>query len=235
MASAPSASAEALPPCPSPRRPSQVVHESAPVATPTGQHVVVTLERTSTGGTRREAKFTRTATGSMSDAERAQKKRLRKSLFPTEQATQKRKHAERMKTSRTAKKAARDYDQYDRQEDRDIVANGGYKQGDWFHKVDDALVDRAKLRLGLPSECKTIEEIDRWRDDMAAARSVGKHVDDHWRPPWLLARNTGTVRGRVFLGGLVDESPMETLTDAQTERMRQDVSAMKAWLSGGQA
>ena len=64
-----------------PRRPSQIVHETS-VATPQGQNIIVTLERTSTGGTRREAAFKRAAGGAMSEAERAQKKRVRASLFP---------------------------------------------------------------------------------------------------------------------------------------------------------
>ena len=58
------------------QRLSQIVYEySAP--TPTGKHVKVTLERTSTGGTRREVQFTKAADGAMSWAERAAKKRKR--------------------------------------------------------------------------------------------------------------------------------------------------------------
>ena len=65
----------------SPPRPSQIVREVASVTTPQGQHVVVTLERMSTGGTRREAAFMRSAAGTMSEAERGRKKRAKKSLF----------------------------------------------------------------------------------------------------------------------------------------------------------
>ena len=70
-----------------PSRKSQKVHESSPRPTPHGQHVTITLERTSTGGTRREAQFKKAATGPMSGAERAEKKRKRASLFPQQQAS----------------------------------------------------------------------------------------------------------------------------------------------------
>ena len=67
------------------QRPSQVVRESPPVLTPEKQHKVVTMERTSTGGTRREAQFKRAAKGPMSGAEREAKRRRRASLFPQQQ------------------------------------------------------------------------------------------------------------------------------------------------------
>ena len=64
----------------SPPRPSQVVREVASVATPQGHHVVVTLERISTGGTWREAAFLRAAAGAMHEPECGGKKRA-KALF----------------------------------------------------------------------------------------------------------------------------------------------------------
>ena len=67
---------------PTPQRSSQIVHESK-AFTPTGQHVVVNMERVSTGGTRYVQQFQRQqADGPMSAAERAQKKRVRAALFP---------------------------------------------------------------------------------------------------------------------------------------------------------
>jgi hypothetical protein len=68
------------PPMRSPPRPSQVVREVASVATPQGHHVVVTLERISTGGTWREAAFLRAAAGAMHEPECGGKKRA-KALF----------------------------------------------------------------------------------------------------------------------------------------------------------
>ena len=86
-------------PARSPPRPSQIVSETSK-ATPTGQHVVVTLERTSTGGTRREAQFTTAAAGAMSAAERAQKKRKRKELFPQQCATDRQAEVKRRRDAR---------------------------------------------------------------------------------------------------------------------------------------
>ena len=71
-------------------------------ATP-GGHVTVTLERTSTGGTRREVQMKRASSGAMSGAERAEKKRKRASLFPTKKAKQDEVHAERQRAERKRK------------------------------------------------------------------------------------------------------------------------------------
>ena len=76
------------------QRPSQVVRERS-VATPEGQHVVVFMERQSTGGTNHQSHFKRRAGGAMSGAERAEKKRKRAALFPDEQAASRRHDAER--------------------------------------------------------------------------------------------------------------------------------------------
>ena len=77
------------------KRPSQVVRESLPVLTPEKQHKVVTMERTSTGGTRREAQFKRAAIGPMSGAEREAKRRRRASLFPQQQVAVRKKDLQR--------------------------------------------------------------------------------------------------------------------------------------------
>ena len=87
------------------QRLSQIVYEySAP--TPTGQHVKVTLERTSTGGTRREVEFKRAASEPMSGAERAQKKRKRAALFPQQLAAVRQKDVQRKQQATAAKAAA---------------------------------------------------------------------------------------------------------------------------------
>ena len=89
-----------------PPRFSQKVHESSPRPTPHGQHVTITLERTSTGGTRREAQFEKAATGPMSGAERAEKKRKRASLFPQQQDSLRAKEVLRKRKATAAKAAA---------------------------------------------------------------------------------------------------------------------------------
>jgi hypothetical protein len=83
------------------QRPSQKVHETE-AATPTGQHIRVTLERTSTGGTRHEAHFERAASGPMSVAERAKKKRVRALhvLFPEEKTEKMAKDSDRKRSKR---------------------------------------------------------------------------------------------------------------------------------------
>ena len=87
------------------QRLSQIVYEyESP--TPTGQHVAVRLERTSTGGTRREAEFTRAASGPMSGAERANKKRCRATLFPEQQASVRKKDVQRKRRAAAATEAA---------------------------------------------------------------------------------------------------------------------------------
>ena len=87
------------------RRLSQIVYEyESP--TPTGQHIAVRLERTSTGGTRREAEFKRAASGPMSGAERANKKRCRATLFPEQQASVRKKDVQRKRRAAAATEAA---------------------------------------------------------------------------------------------------------------------------------
>jgi hypothetical protein len=70
-----------------PLRPSQIVREPTPTPTPTkGEHLIVTMERVSTGGTKYVAQFTRAGSGAMSGAERAMKKRRRAQLFRPQKA-----------------------------------------------------------------------------------------------------------------------------------------------------
>ena len=93
-----------------PDRPSQMVQERT-VSTPRGQHVQVTLERVSTGGTRHQAQFERASTGPMSGAERMKKQRARCSLFPETQASAREKDAERVAARRTAAGERMDVDE----------------------------------------------------------------------------------------------------------------------------
>ena len=64
------------------------------------------MERTSTGGSRREAEFKRAASGPMSGAERANKKRCRATLFPEQQASVRGKDVQRKREAAAAKAAA---------------------------------------------------------------------------------------------------------------------------------
>ena len=84
------------------QRQSQRVLERT-AASPGGKHVTVTLERTSTGGTRREAQMERAAGCAMTGAERAEKKRKRASLFPPKAAAQRELHADRQRLERQKK------------------------------------------------------------------------------------------------------------------------------------
>ena len=87
------------------QRLSQIVYEyEAP--TPTGQHKRVTLEHTSTGGTWREAHFKRAASGPMSGAERAVKRRRRAALFPQKARAVRVKDVQRKQQAAAAKAAA---------------------------------------------------------------------------------------------------------------------------------
>ena len=85
-----------------PLRPSQQVHDRTPRPTEGGQHVIVPMERLSTGGTLHQIEFKRGSSGPMTDAERARKKRLRKLLWPEEAAASNTKDAERMRLARSA-------------------------------------------------------------------------------------------------------------------------------------
>ena len=75
------------------------VHESV-TSSPEGNHVTVTMEQVSTGGTRHAAEFKRRSSGAMSDAERRKKARVRASLFPEKRAEALRTDAERKHASR---------------------------------------------------------------------------------------------------------------------------------------
>ena len=79
------------------------VYESKPQPSPGGKHFIVAMERTSTGGTRREAQMKRATSGPMSGAERKQRQRVRASLFPAKVATLRDKDAERNRVERKRK------------------------------------------------------------------------------------------------------------------------------------
>lgn len=100
--------------------PSRMVQEST-VSTPRGQHVQVTLERVSTGGTRHQAQFERASTGPMSGAERMKKQRARCSLFPETQASAREKDAERVAARRAAAGELMDVDE-EAEEERESAA-----------------------------------------------------------------------------------------------------------------
>jgi hypothetical protein len=85
-------------------RPSQVVHERTIASTPLGKHVVVSMERVSTGGTRHEAQYKRPQSGQMNGSERMAKARARTSLFPDEAAAAREQNAGRMAAVRTAER-----------------------------------------------------------------------------------------------------------------------------------
>ena len=68
-----------------PPRPSQVVQESTSLS-PEGRHIEVVMERVSTGGTRHQAHFRRSALTPMTGQERMAKNRARKSLFAEQAA-----------------------------------------------------------------------------------------------------------------------------------------------------
>ena len=80
------------------------------MSTPRGQHVQVSLERISTGGTRHQAQFERASTGPMSGEERMKKQRAR-CLFPETQASAREKDAERVAARRTAAGERMDVDE----------------------------------------------------------------------------------------------------------------------------
>ena len=83
------------------RPPSHTVREISALTTGK-KHILVKMERMSTGGTRRGAQFKRAAQGPMSAAARKRKERLRASLFPKHQAA-----ARKVHTIQTGKVRAR--------------------------------------------------------------------------------------------------------------------------------
>ena len=80
--------------CMVPQRPSQKVVETKALS-PEGNNRVVKMERTSTGGTRRQQQLKIAKTGAMSECERAEKKRKKGLLFPDKAATLREKDAAR--------------------------------------------------------------------------------------------------------------------------------------------
>ena len=83
-------------------RPSQIVHERTVATTPNGRDVVVAMERLSTGGTLREARYERPVSGPMSGSQRMAKQRARTSLFPDKHVAEKEKNTGRMAAIRAA-------------------------------------------------------------------------------------------------------------------------------------
>ena len=88
------------------QRLSQIVYEYSALTPTSGKHVQVMMERTSTGGTKYQAQFKRAASGPMSGAERAEKKRRRAALFPLQQASVRQKDVQRKRQATAAKAAA---------------------------------------------------------------------------------------------------------------------------------
>ena len=138
-----------------PSRQSQGVQETAAL-TPRGQHHVVVLERTSTGGTRREAAFKISAHEPMTGAERAMKKRLRASLFPQQQTAARARHAEQERVARPRRKAKAELeaqairDELNTELDAEIRATGGYMTcSGCFQPVSQERVERAGAAVGV--------------------------------------------------------------------------------------
>ena len=115
-----------------PPRPSQQVHESNPALTRGMQHVVIVLERKSTGGTRRKAQFKKSKGGPMTGAERKKKERARASLFPQQQIAARARHAEQERLAQPRRKEKADIEQQSECDrlnaelDAEIFATGGY-------------------------------------------------------------------------------------------------------------
>ena len=93
-----------------PTRPSQAVRESSALTTGK-QHILVKMERMSTGGTRRVAQFKKAAKGRMSAATRKQKERARASLFPKRQAAARVRHTLQTGQARARCRANKDLEQ----------------------------------------------------------------------------------------------------------------------------
>ena len=80
------------------QQPSQEVHETQGVS-PNGQHIRVTMVRTTPGGTQHSGHFDRESSGPMSAAERAKKKRVRATLFLEESAAKRAKDSDRKRAA----------------------------------------------------------------------------------------------------------------------------------------
>jgi hypothetical protein len=135
-----------------PDRPSQMVQEIT-VSTPRGQHVQVSLERISTGGTRHQAQFERASTGPMSGAERMKKQRARCSLFPETQASARENDAERVAARRAAAGERMDVDEEAEEREPAGLVNCGV---DGAHVADETCerdLERAPSAGGVPAGC----------------------------------------------------------------------------------
>ena len=147
-----------------PKRPSQIVNESSPVLTDGRQHVVVVMERTSTGGTRRQAQFKRAAGGAMSGAERAHKKRVRASLFPQEQAAARARHAKQEQQARPRRERA-GIEAANAELDAEMLATGGFVACDrHFVRVSQqrARREQSSLPTAEPPQGKASQCVHAW-------------------------------------------------------------------------
>ena len=88
-----------------PPRPSQVVQESTSLS-PEGRHIDVVMERVSTGGTRHQAHFRRSALTPMTGQERMAKNRARKSLFAEQAAADRQQDTDRKRKQRELAKVS---------------------------------------------------------------------------------------------------------------------------------
>ena len=178
-----------------PKRPSQIVNESSPVLTDGRQHVVVVMERTSTGGTRRQAQFKRAAGGAMSGAERAHKKRVRASLFPQEQAAARARHAKQEQQARPRRERA-GIEAANAELDAEMLATGGFVACDrHFVRVSQQRARREQSSLptaeppqGKASPCVHAGRAAHGRGSRAAERRQGKATE--------LGKGVRAARGR---------------------------------------
>ena len=120
-----------------PKRPSQVVNESTAYSQ-TGQHIVISMDRVSTGGTRHVAQFHRQTDGPMSAAERAKKKRVRASLFPKEHAV------------------ARSLDATRKREAKERAAEDSDAANDWQRQMTPTTAQRSLCKVTAPRWCSPV-------------------------------------------------------------------------------
>lgn len=164
-----------------PVRQSQIVHESA-APTPGKTNVVVTMERTSTGGTRREAQFKRAAAGAMTPAERASKKRAKAELFPPRAVQLREADAARKRDAVAARKA----EAAAVQSTQEAPA---VQQQSTQEAVADVYLDIASMADELDGTTAVGKTADEWRklaDELLAGRPLQqpelmlKQAEDAW-------------------------------------------------------